>query len=77
MAFACNLHNRPVTVTRTGDGTETSQYAFNALEQMAQRATTVPGGPKGTVHYLYGLDGELLAEADAATGKGVSETLCI
>jgi RHS repeat-associated protein len=69
LAFACNLHNRPVTVTRMGGGTETSQYAFNALEQLVQRRTNAPGGPAGTVHYLSRLDGELLAEADAASGK--------
>jgi transposase len=34
-----------------------------------QRRTTAPGGPAGTVQYIYGLDGELLAEDDAATGR--------
>ena len=33
-----------------------------------QRSTNAPGGPAGTVHYVYGLDGALLAEADGATG---------
>lgn len=69
LGFAYNLRNRPVTVTRSGGGpAQVSRYAFNALEQMVSRATSVPGGPSGTVHYLYGLDGSLLAEADAATG---------
>jgi len=69
LSFGYNLRNRPVTVTRTGDGaTQTSRYAFNALEQLVQRRTTAPGGPAGTMHYIYGLDGSLLAEADAATG---------
>ena len=70
LGFAYNLRNRPVTVTRTGGGPpQLSRYAFNALEQMVSRATSAPGGPSGTVHYIYGLDGALLAEADAATGE--------
>jgi len=73
LTFTYNLRNRPVTLTRTGDGTQTSGYAYNALEQMVQRSTTAPGGPKGTVHYIYGLDGALLAEADAATGATLRE----
>ncbi|WP_374330253.1 RHS repeat-associated core domain-containing protein [Aestuariivirga sp.] len=68
LIFTYNLRNRPVTLTRTGDGTQKSSYAYNALEQMVQRSTTAPGGPSGTVHYIYGLDGALLAEADGATG---------
>ena len=69
LAFAYNQRNRPVTVTRTGDGTQTSTYLYNALEQMVQRSSNAPGGPAGTVHYIYGLDGSLLAEADGSTGK--------
>ena len=69
LSVTYNLRNRPVTVTRSGtSATQTSRYAFNALEQMVQRSTNAPGGPAGTVHYVYGLDGELLAEADGATG---------
>ena len=69
LSFTYNLRNRPVTVTRSGTSpTQTSRYAFNALEQMVQRSTNAPGGPAGTVHYVYGLDGALLAEADGATG---------
>ena len=73
LSFTYNLRNRPVTVTvtvtRAGTSpTQTSRYAFNALEQMVQRSTNAPGGPAGTVHYVYGLDGALLAEADGATG---------
>ena len=73
LAFAYNQRNRPVTVTRTGDGSQTSAYLFNALEQLVQRRTNAPGGPAGTVQYIYGLDGELLAEADAATGRTLRE----
>ena len=69
LSFTYNLRNRPVTVSRSGTSpTQTSRYAFNALEQMVQRSTNAPGGPAGTVHYVYGLDGALLAEADGATG---------
>jgi RHS repeat-associated protein len=69
LSFAYNVRNRPVTVTRSGtSATQTSSYAFNVLEQMVQRSTNAPGGPAGTVHYIYGLDGELLAEADGTTG---------
>ena len=68
LAFAYNQRNRPVTVTRTGDGTQVSNYLYNALEQMVQRRTNAPRGPAGTVHYVYGLDGSLLAEADGSTG---------
>ena len=39
LGFAYNLRNRPVTVTRTGDGTQTSRYLYNALEQMVSRTT--------------------------------------
>ena len=67
-AFAYNVRNRPVTVTRTGSVSETSRYQYNALEQMVYRSTTAPGGPARAVHYIYGLDGALLAEADASTG---------
>ena len=69
LSFTYNLRNRPVTVSRSGTSpTQTSRYAFNALEQMVQRSTNAPGGPAGTVHYVYGLDGALLAEVDGATG---------
>ena len=73
LTFTYNLRNRPVSLIRTGDGTQTSSYAYNALEQMVLRSTTAPGGPKGTVHYIYGLDGALLAEADGATGGTLRE----
>ena len=73
LSFTCILRDRPVTVTRTSDGTQTSRCAFNALEQMVSRATSAPDGPSGTVHYIYGLDGALLAEADAATGITLRE----
>ena len=69
-AFSYDVRNRPVavTVTRSGGASETSRYQYNALEQMVSRSTTAAGGPKGMVHYIYGLDGALLAEADGTTG---------
>lgn len=73
LTFTYNLRNRPVSLTRTGDGTQTSSYAYNALDQMVLRSTSAAGGPKGTVHYIYGLDGALLAEADGATGATLRE----
>jgi RHS repeat-associated protein len=32
------------------------------------RSSSAPSAPTGTVHYLYDLDGHLIAEADGATG---------
>jgi RHS repeat-associated protein len=48
---------------------------MNALEQLASRNTADPNGPVGTVHYIYDLDGHLIAEADAATGATTQEYL--
>ena len=45
LSFTYSLRNRPVTLTRTGDGTQVSTYLYNALEQMVSRATTAPAGP--------------------------------
>ena len=68
-----NVRNRPVSVARTGTASQTSTYAYNALEQMVTRVTTAPGGPAGTMHYIYDLDGHLIAEADGATGATLRE----
>jgi len=68
-----NVRNRPVSVTRSGTASQTSTYAYNALEQMVTRVTTAPGGPAGTVHYIYDTDGHLIAEADGATGATLRE----
>ncbi len=48
-------------------------YGYNAFEQMTSRTTSAPGGPTGTVHYVYDLDGHLIAEADAETGTTVRD----
>ncbi|MFO1121921.1 MAG: RHS repeat-associated core domain-containing protein [Hyphomicrobiales bacterium] len=65
-AFTYNVRNRPVALTRNGTGYAT--YVYNALEQLVSRVTSAPGGPAGTVHYIYDLDGHLIAEADGSTG---------
>ena len=68
-----NVRNRPVSVTRSGTASQTSTYAYNALEQMVTRVTTAPGGPAGTVHYIYDTQGHLSAEADGTTGATLRE----
>ena len=45
----------------------------NAFEQLTSRSSTAAGGPVGTVHYVYDLDGHLVAEADAATGASLRD----
>ncbi len=40
---------------------------------MVSRTTAAPGGPSGTVHYIYDTGGHLIAEADAATGVTTRE----
>ena len=68
-----NVRNRPIQVVRTGTASETSTYAYNALEQLVTRASTAPGVSAGTVHYIYDTDGHLIAEADGATGATLRE----
>jgi hypothetical protein len=52
----------------TRNGVAYASYVYNAMEQLASRNTSAPGGPIGTVHYIYDTQGHLIAEADAATG---------
>jgi RHS repeat-associated protein len=52
-----------------------ASYVYNAMEQLASRNTSAPGGPIGTVHYIYDTQGHLIAEADAATGATMREYL--
>ena len=70
-AFTYNVRNRPVSVTRNSVAYAT--YAYNALEQLVSRATSAPGGPSGTVHYIHDLAGHLIAEADGSTGAVTRE----
>ena len=70
-AFTYNARNRPVTVTR--NGAAYANYSYNALEQLVTRSTSAPGGPLGTVQYVYDLEGHPIAEADGVTGTTTRE----
>ena len=70
-AFTYNARNRPVSVTRNTVAHGT--YGYNALEQLVSRSTSAPGGPTGTIHYIYDLEGHIIAEADGATGATLRE----
>jgi uncharacterized protein RhaS with RHS repeats len=65
-AFTYNKRNRPSSIARNSVSYAT--YGYNALEQLVSRSTSAPGGPVGTIHYIYDRDGHLIAEADSATG---------
>ena len=71
--YTYNNRNRMSAVTRNGAAYAT--YIYNALEQLVSRNTAAPGGPVGTVHYIYDTDGHLIAEANAATGATTREYL--
>jgi RHS repeat-associated protein len=70
-AFTYNKRNRPVSVTR--NAVAYASYGYNAFEQLVTRSTSAVGGPVGTIHYIYDLDGHLIAEADAITGTTTRE----
>ncbi|WP_119392177.1 RHS repeat-associated core domain-containing protein [Taklimakanibacter lacteus] len=70
-AYGYNARNRLATVTKNGSLWATYQY--NALEQLVSRTVTAPVGPTGTVQYIYDRQGQLIAEADAATGATLRE----
>jgi RHS repeat-associated protein len=65
-AYTYNKRNRLVGITRNTASWAT--YGYNAFEQLTSRSSSSPAVATGTVHYLYDLDGHLIAEADAATG---------
>lgn len=69
--YGYNARNRLATLTRNGSPWATYQY--NALEQLVARTVTAPVGPTGTIHYIYDQQGQLIAEADAATGATLRE----
>jgi RHS repeat-associated protein len=71
LAYTYNNRNRLASVTRNAVAHATYQY--NAFEQLVSRNTSAAGGPVGTVHYVYDLEGHLIAEADSATGASVRE----
>ncbi len=72
-AFTYNKRNRPASVTRNTLAYAT--YGYNAFEQLVTRSTSAVGGPVGTIHSIYDLDGHLIAEADAITGATSREYL--
>jgi RHS repeat-associated protein len=72
-AYTYNKRNRLASVTRNSVAYAT--YVYNAMEQLASRTTSAVGGPVGTVHYIYDLDGHLIAEANGATGATTREYL--
>jgi RHS repeat-associated protein len=72
-AYTYNKRNRLASVTR--NGVAYASYIYNAQEQLVSRTTSAAGGPTGTVHYIYDLDGHLIAEADGATGSTLREYL--
>jgi RHS repeat-associated protein len=69
--YTYNKRNRLASVTRNAVAYAT--YTYNALEQLTTRTTTAPGGPLGTIAYIYDLEGHLIVEADAATGATLRE----
>jgi YD repeat-containing protein len=73
IGYTYDDRNRPVAVSRYGGAW--ASYAYNGLEQLVIRSTTVPVGPIGGSHYVYDLDGHLIAEADALTGATIREYL--
>jgi RHS repeat-associated protein len=73
-SFDYNKRNRPSALKQSG--TTVTTYLYNALEQLSSRAVSSPLTPVGTTHYLYDLDGRLIAEAfgnTAATAVLVRE----
>jgi YD repeat-containing protein len=63
--YGYNNRNRLISITR--NSASWASYGYNALEQMVSRSSSSPAAPTGIVHYLYDLDGHLIAEADGAT----------
>ena len=72
-AYTYNKRNRLASVTR--NSVAYASYGYNALEQMTSRSTSASGGPTGVVHYIYDLDGHLIAEADGASGATLRDYL--
>ena len=64
-AAVYNKRNRPSGLTLNGSTVAT--YLFNGLEQMASRTLASPLSPVGVTHYIYDLDGRLIAEATGTT----------
>jgi RHS repeat-associated protein len=58
-ALDYNKRNRPSALKQSG--TTIATYLFNAQEQLVSRAVTQPTA--STTHYIYDIDGRLIAEA--------------
>jgi YD repeat-containing protein len=65
-AYAYNNRNRLSSVTRNAAAWGT--YVYNGMEQLVSRVSQSPAAPIGTIHYIYDLDGHLIAEANGSTG---------
>jgi RHS repeat-associated protein len=65
-AYSYNNRNRLASVTRNAAAWGT--YVYNGLEQLVSRVSQSPAAPIGTIHYIYDLDGHLIAEANGSTG---------
>ena len=70
-AFTYNARNRPVAVTR--NAVSYGAYGYNALEQLVSRSTSAAGGPPGVIHYIYDLEGHVIAEAYGSSGLSYRE----
>ena len=73
--YVYNKRNRLASVTR--NSAPWGAYVYNALEQLVSRTSNAPSAPLGTIHYIYDLDGHLIAEADGATGATLREYLWV
>ena len=64
-AAVYNQRSRPAGLTL--NGTSVATYVFNGLEQMTSRTLASPLLPVGVTHYIYDLNGHLIAQATGAT----------
>jgi RHS repeat-associated protein len=65
-AYAYNNRNCLASVTRNTAAWGT--YIYNGMEQLVSRVSQSPAAPVGTIHYIYDLEGHLIAEANGSTG---------
>jgi RHS repeat-associated protein len=66
LSYTYNKRNRLASVSAS-----LGTYQYNALEQMISRVSNAAGAPTTIVHYIYDLDGHLIAEAN---GSATSNT---
>jgi YD repeat-containing protein len=60
-----NKRNRPATLRL--NGTTVATYYYSAEEQLVSRSLVSPLTPAGFTHYVYDLEGHLIAEATGTT----------